>query len=114
MNIAIGTEDGVTVCSHLARSSAFHVLETEDGRIVSRTVRERIVDGCGNHTSFVELLAGCHVVICGGIGEGAVRSLTANGIQPLVVVSAHLIDEALALYLAGKLATTSERVCLCH
>ncbi len=112
--IAIATADGVSVCDHLARSAAFVVMEVEDGRTVSRAVRERGSGPCGNHKSFVEMLEGCTAVICGGIGQGAFDSLNANGITPVVAAHPHAIDEALSQYLAGTLATTDGRVCLCH
>lgn len=89
-------------------------MEVEDGRVVSKSLRARIRDKCGNHASFVELLAGCHAVICGGIGKGAFDSLAAAGIEPVVAAGKHSAEEAAALYLAGKLPTTDARVCLCH
>ena len=114
MKIAIGTVDGVSVCDHLARSSAFLILEIENGRIAATSVRERSRDACGNHASFVDLLAGCRAVICGGIGQGAADALSSHGIEPVVAAARYTAEEAAALYLAGKLATTSVRVCLCH
>ena len=112
--IAVGTTDGVTVCDHLARSAAFFVLEIEGGRVIGRTERAWVRDACGNHASFVEILAGCQAVLCGGIGEGAFQALAAHGIEPVVAAGTHTVEEAVSLYLAGKLATTSRRVCLCH
>lgn len=112
--LGIATADGVSVCEHLARSSAFLILEIRDGAIASRTLRTRGTDTCGQHSSFVELLDGANAVICGGIGQGAADSLLAHGIEPLVVAGPHLIDDAVNHYLAGRLVTTDERVCLCH
>ncbi|MGD0500306.1 MAG: NifB/NifX family molybdenum-iron cluster-binding protein [Bryobacteraceae bacterium] len=112
--IAIATADGASVCDHLARSVAFVVLEMEDGRIVSRSVRSRDSGPCGNHKSFVEMLEGCQAVICGGIGQGAFDSLTAHGIQPVVAAGACSIEDAASRHLAGTLAATGERACLCH
>jgi predicted Fe-Mo cluster-binding NifX family protein len=114
LTIAIATADRVTVADHLARSSAFLVLKVEDGRIVSTTIRGRKADACGNHAGFAEILEGCDAVVCGGIGAGAADSLAARGIQPVVAAGQHSIEDAAALYLAGTLATTAERVCLCH
>lgn len=111
--IAVGTTDRATVCHHLARSSSFLVFEVRDGQIVSKTARDRQSDTCGQHLSFVQVLEGCDAVLCGGIGQGAAVSLEANGIEPVVTAGPHSIDEALSLYLEGKLATTTERVCLC-
>jgi predicted Fe-Mo cluster-binding NifX family protein len=114
MHIAIGTTDGTAVCDHLARSAAFIVFEVQDGRAVSKSVRDRRQGACGNHASFVEMLAGCGAVLCGGIGQGAADSLQAHGIEPVVLAARHTVDEAITQYLEGKLITTNERVCLCH
>jgi predicted Fe-Mo cluster-binding NifX family protein len=111
--IAIATTDGVSVCDHLARSASFLVFEIEDGRTVSRTVRDRGTDACGNHRSFVDLLAGCRAVVCGGIGAGAANALAAHGVESLVLADSMTVDAALAGYLAHALVTTQERVCLC-
>ena len=111
--IAIATTDAVSVCDHLARSASFLVFETEGCRVVSRTVRTRGTDACGNHRSFVDLLAGCRAVICGGIGAGAANALAAHGVESVVLAGAMSVDAAIAGYLAGTLVTTEERVCLC-
>jgi predicted Fe-Mo cluster-binding NifX family protein len=114
MTIAVGTADMTSVSEHLARSSAFVVMEVEDGAIRSRTTRARGTGACGNHASFVEMLKGCQHVLCGGISESAENLLAAHGIESVVLAGQHSIDEAVALYLAGNLATKTERVCLCH
>ena len=114
VQIGISTNDGVSVCGHLAQSSAFLILQVEDGRVSSQTVRSRSTETCGGHATFVELLNGCHAVLCGGIGQGAADSLMAHGIAPIVLAGRMTIDQAVAGYLAGTLVTTGERVCLCH
>jgi predicted Fe-Mo cluster-binding NifX family protein len=112
--IAVATADGVSLCDHLAKSGAFVVFEVEDGRTVSRAVRNREQEPCGNHKSFVEMLAGCDAVICGGVGQGAFDALVAHGIKVVVAAGSYSIDDAAAQYLAGTMATNGERVCLCH
>ena len=113
MKIGIGTSDGVRVCDHLARSAEFLIFEVTDGRVAGKSVRRRGEGPCGNHASFVEMLEGCGAVLCGGIGQGAVNSLVAAGIQPLVLKQPQTVEGALADYLEGRLATTEERQCLC-
>ena len=113
VSLGIATTDGVSVCSHLARCAAVVVFEIEDGAIVSRAMRSRADEACGNHRSFTELLEGCSVVICGGIGPGAVNSLAAAGVAAIVLAAPMSIEGAAAGYLAGTLVTTEERVCLC-
>lgn len=111
--IAIATTDGISVCDHLARSTAFLILEIQDGAIVSGTFRSRPTDTCGSHAGFVEMLSGANAVMCGGIGEGAAVVLSANGIDAMVLDGPHSIDEAVNGFLAGSLALSSDRVCLC-
>jgi predicted Fe-Mo cluster-binding NifX family protein len=113
MQIAIATNDGVAVSSHLARCTAVTVLTIADGVIASTAVRPRSSDTCGNHGSFVDLLSGCQAVICGGIGAGAANALAARGIEALVLARPMSISAAAEAYLAGTLATTNDRVCLC-
>ena len=110
--IAIATADGVSVSDHLARAAAFVVVELSSGE---RTVRARGTEGCGNHATFVEMLAGCDAVICGGIGQGAAVSLAAHGIQALVSPGTvgKSVDDVLGMWREGRLVTSDERICLC-
>ena len=112
--IAIATTDGISVCNHLARSTAFLILEIQDGAIVSGTFRSRPTDTCGNHAGFVEMLAGANAVMCGGIGQGSADMLAAHGIEPLVLDGARSIDDAVNGFLAGSLKLSAGRVCLCN
>jgi len=112
--IAVATTDGISVCNHLARSTAFLILEIQDGAIVSGTFRSRSTDTCGSHATFVEMLSGANAVLCGGIGQGAADVLAAHGIEPLVLSSPHSIDEAVNGFLAGNLSLTGDRACLCQ
>ena len=113
--IAIATTDGVSVCDHLARAAAFVVVEVSSGVPGARSTRARGTEACGNHATFVEMLAGCDVVIAGGIGQGAAVSLAAHGIRALVAPAAAgtPIDDALQACIEGRLAMSDERVCLC-
>jgi predicted Fe-Mo cluster-binding NifX family protein len=111
--LAIATSDGVHISEHLARSTAWVVLDIESGEVLSRTLRSRAAEGCGNHATFVDMLTGCDAVICGGIGEGAAAALSATGIRPLVAARPLTIEQALREWLAGTLVTTDERLCLC-
>ena len=108
--IAIATADGVSVADHLARSAAFLVIDLDTD---SRELRDRGRDACGNHRSFVDLADGCRAVLCGGVGQGAVNALAAHGIDCLVLAAPMTIEDAVKSYVAGTLATTDARVCLC-
>ncbi len=56
-----------------------------------------------------ETIADCQVLIAGGMGWGACESLKSRNIEP-VVTDVENIDEAISLYLAGKLPNLVERL----
>jgi predicted Fe-Mo cluster-binding NifX family protein len=39
-------------------------------------------------------MAGCHAVICGGIGQGAANALAANGIEAVLLAGPASVEEA--------------------
>jgi predicted Fe-Mo cluster-binding NifX family protein len=56
-----------------------------------------------------ETIADCQVLIVGGMGWGAYESMKSYNIEP-VVTDVESIDEAVKLYLAGKLPNLMERL----
>jgi predicted Fe-Mo cluster-binding NifX family protein len=56
-----------------------------------------------------ETIADCQVLIAGGMGWGAYESLESRNIQP-IVTDIRNIDEAVKLYLEGKLPNLMERL----
>jgi predicted Fe-Mo cluster-binding NifX family protein len=113
LTLAVATADRKTVAEHLARAAAFVVFEIEDGVAGEPAVRERGTDACGNHRTFVELLAGCDAVICGGISDTAEQMLARHGVRSVVSKERPAVEEAVERYLNGLLETTAERACLC-
>ena len=130
MKIAAITEDGTTVSQHFGRAPLYLVVMVEDGKIVSKETRtktghhtfaahhpesapgERHGYDAGaqtRHASMAETIADCQVLIAGGMGWGACESLKSRNIEP-VVTDVENIDEAINLYLAGKLPNLVERL----
>ncbi len=130
MKIAAITEDGTTVSQHFGRAPLYLVVMVEDGKIVSKETRpktghhtfaahhpesapgERHGYDAGaqtRHASMAETIADCQVLIAGGMGWGACESLKSRNIEP-VVTDVENIDEAISLYLAGKLPNLVERL----
>lgn len=108
--LAIATTDGTTVCDHLARSTAFVIVQLETD---TRALRPRFAETCGNHSTFIQLLEGCDAIICGGIGQGAADSLSAHNITALVIAKTQTIEDTVAAYRNGTLSLTTARHCLC-
>ena len=103
MKIAATYENG-NIFQHFGRTEFFKVYEVEDGKIVSSEVIGS--DGIG-HGALAGLLAGhdIQVLICGGLGGGALNALTNAGIEVCAGASGNA-DEAVEAYLRGDLVDT--------
>ena len=127
MKIAVITEDGKTISQHFGRAPYYQVLTIEDGKIISREMREKMGHGHfgghtedshgqrhgfdetshAKHTSMAETISDCKVVLCGGMGMGAYESMRRLAITPIVTDLTN-IDEAVQAYLDGKLVDHTE------
>ena len=79
------TYDNGQIFQHFGRTEAFKVYEVEDGKVVNSEVMES--NGVG-HGALAGLLADntIDVLICGGIGGGAMAALEERGIEICAVV----------------------------
>jgi len=130
MKIAVITEDGTTISQHFGRAPLYAVVTVEDGKIVSQETRnksghhtfaahrpdlgpdEKHGYGAGSevrHASMAETISDCQVLIAGGMGWGAYESFKSLNIEA-VVTDVASIDEAVKLYLEGKLPNLMERL----
>ena len=100
MRIAVPYDNG-NVFQHFGRSTAFKYYEVNDNRITPGEVLE--TNGIG-HEALASLLAenGVDVVICGGLGQGAMNALQQAGLR-VVTGAEGPADEAVAAYLRGEL-----------
>lgn len=100
MKIAATYENG-NIFQHFGRTETFKVYEVEDGKIVSSQVIGS--NGIG-HGALAGLLADqdIKVLICGGLGGGALNALTEAGIEVCAGASGNA-DEAVEAYLRGEL-----------
>ncbi|MFC1957792.1 NifB/NifX family molybdenum-iron cluster-binding protein [Chloroflexota bacterium] len=130
MKIAAITEDDITISQHFGRAPLYLVVTVEDGKIVSKETRnktghhtfaahhvelapgERHGYDAGaqvRHSSMMENIADCQVLLAGGMGWGAYEGLKSHGIEP-VVTDVDDIEEAVRLYIEGKLENRMERL----
>lgn len=103
MRIAV-TYDNGNVFQHFGRTEYFKVYEVEGNEIKGSDVYS--ANGVG-HGALAGLLSGSgiDVLICGGIGGGAITALGNVGIQVVAGASGD-VDAAVAAYLAGELVST--------
>ena len=131
MKIAVVSEDGVSISQHFGRAPYFVVLTVEGDRIVDSETRPkaghhtfaaqghpRLAPGerhgydagsQAKHRSMAETIADCNVLIAGGMGQGAYKSLKGYGIRP-IITDVSDIREAVLRYLEGNLPDLSERL----
>jgi predicted Fe-Mo cluster-binding NifX family protein len=130
MKIAVISDDGTTVSQHFGRASYYVVVTAEDGEVVDKEKREKAGHqsfagqhqehepgerhgfGAGaqsKHAAMAEAIADCQVLIAGGMGWGAYENMTSRGIET-VITDIQNIDEAVRLYLEGKLLNLRQRL----
>lgn len=131
MKIAAVTEDGTTISQHFGRAPLYEVTTIEDGKVVHKETRDKTghhtfaahdepdlahgqKHGCGagaqmRHSSMAETITDCQVLIAGGMGWGAYESLKSRNINP-VVTDVKNIEDAVNLFLQGKLPNLMERL----
>jgi len=130
MKIAAITEDGTTLSQHFGRAPYYVVVTAEDGEVMGKETRDKPghnsfaphqphsahEEGHGfgakaqsRHASMAEPIADCQVLIAGGMGWGAYENLKSRGIEA-IVTDIKTIDEAVKLYLEGKLLNLRGRL----
>jgi predicted Fe-Mo cluster-binding NifX family protein len=130
MKIAVVSEDEVTISQHFGRAPFYVVFTVENGTIKGKETRVKsghhatganhVVQAPGQphgfdaasqatHAGMAETIADCSVLIAGGMGQGAYQSLQGFNIET-VMTDAQNIDQAVRLYVQGKLPNRTERL----
>ena len=132
MKIAVITEDGKTISQHFGRAPYYLVATVEDGKIVSREMREKVghaqfqaeghdqhEDANGrhgygptaedHHARMAKTITDCDALLCRGMGMGAYESMKALNIHPVVTDLAD-IDEAVMAYVNGQIVDHVEKL----
>jgi len=131
MKIATITEDGINISQHFGRAPYYVVISVEDGKCVKKETRNKAghhsfggaeqhssnpgerhgfdADAQSKHAIMAQPLSDCQLLIAGGMGWGAHESLKRAGIA-VHMTDVKNIDEAISLYLQGKLPNLEERL----
>ena len=130
MKIAAISDDEITISQHFGRAPLYVVLEIEDSKVVNKETRPKVghqtfaaaerplapgerhgydPGSQTKHQSMAQAITDCQVLLCGGMGWGAYESMKSYNIEPIVTNIAS-IDEAVQLYLEGKLPNLMERL----
>lgn len=131
MKIAVISDDEVDISQHFGRAPYYVVVTIEDGKIIAKETRSKAghhtfaaheppklapgdrhgydAGSQSRHAAMAEAISDCQVVLTGGMGWGAYESMQGYGIEP-IVTDVKNIDEAVKLYLVGKLPNLMERL----
>ena len=111
MRIAV-TYDNGNVFQHFGKTEQFKIYDAEEGKVVSAQV---VGSNGAGHGALAGVLAagGVNVLICGGIGGGAINALAQRGIR-IVAGASGSCDEVVETFLAGALVSADGPTCGCH
>ena len=131
MKIAVVTDDGTTICQHFGRAQYYLVITIENGKVVSKEQRSKAghhvvgmqhethassgtphgfdANAQASHAGMMANITDCQLVFAGGMGWGAQVSLKQAGID-VHMTDKNNIDEAIKLYIEGKLPNLGERL----
>jgi predicted DNA-binding protein (UPF0251 family)/predicted Fe-Mo cluster-binding NifX family protein len=111
MRVAVTYENG-EVFPHFGRTQQFKIYDVEDGKVIS----SKVVGSNGvGHGALAGLLAqgGVDVLVCGGIGGGALNALAEAGIKVCAGASGDT-DKVVDELLAGTLPEVGDATCEGH
>lgn len=111
MKIAMTYENG-KVFQHFGHTSEFIVYTVEEGKVADQMILSSNGQG---HGALATLLSAndIDVLICGGIGPGAINALMANNIQVFNGASGDC-DTVIQMYLNGELSFDEDKKCDHH
>ena len=131
MKIATASDDGMNISQHFGRAPYFVVLTVDDGKVTAKETRSKaghqifaahepvkLAEGerhgydagsQSRHGSMAEAILDCQVLLAGDMGWGAYEAMQGYGIET-IATDVENIDEAVELYLAGKLAISMDRL----
>ena len=130
MKIAAVSDDGETISQHFGRAPLYVVMTVEEGEVTAKETRQKgghhifaahhaetapgqrhgyDAGSQVRHANMAETISDCQVLLAGGMGWGAYESLKSYNIET-IATDVKDIDEAVQLYLEGKLENMMDRL----
>ena len=121
MNIAIASDDGINIASHLGKTRGFIIFNIQNDRIWNQWYRKntftghaRGLSGYGHqidrHSPILEALKDCNVVISKGMGRRIYDDLKQAGIE-VFITEEHNAKNAAERYIKNELIDRPELGC---
>ena len=131
MKIATASDDEINISQHFGRAPYYVVFTINNGKVTDKETRSKaghqtfaahepvkLAEGerhgydagsQSRHESMAEAILDCQVLLAGSMGWGAYEAMQGYGIET-IATDVENIDEAVELYLAGKLANLMDRL----
>jgi predicted Fe-Mo cluster-binding NifX family protein len=130
MNIAVITEDEITVSQHFGRAPYYMVYTVEDGKVTGKEKRDKAghhtfaahemetapgerhgfdAGAQSRHKTMADAISDCKVLIAGGMGWGAFESMKSYNIEAFIT-DVNTMDEAVDRYIKGDLPNLMARL----
>jgi len=131
MKIAVISDDEVNISQHFGRAPYYVIVTVDAGKVTAKETRSKaghttfaahetpkLAPGerhgyepgsRSRHESMAEDIQDCQVLLAGGMGWGAYEAMKGYGIEP-IVTDVKDINEAVELYLAGRLTNLMDRL----
>jgi len=121
MNIAIASNDGITIASHFGKTRGFVIFDVQDEKIIKQLYREntftghaRGLSGQGHevdrHGPILEALKDCNVVISKGMGRRIYDDMRQAGIEVFITDEIN-VKNAFGRYIKNELVDRPELGC---
>lgn len=112
MKVAIPCTEDDQIFAHFGHATEFAIYEHNGGDYVDRNV---ITTKCQGHEQIAQIMRYLHIniVVCDGIGDGAIDALTNYGILVYGGVKGN-INQAYYDLVAGRLVCTGKPTCVSH
>jgi len=129
INIAVVTDDGITISQHFGRAKHYEVLFVENGSVFKRERRDKLghhnfaeeehhhsggqhghdESSHNKHVSMAEAIKDCQILLACGMGAGAYQSMLQLHIKP-IVTDIKNIDEAVQSVINGTIMDHIEKL----
>ena len=121
MNIAIASDDGINIASHLGRTKGFVIFNVQEERITQQWYRYNTFTGharglsdqghgIDRHGPILEALKDCKVVISHGMGRRIYNDLQQAGIE-VFITDEKIAKSAAELYIKSELVNRPDLGC---
>ena len=129
INIAVVTDDGITISQHFGRAKYYEVLFVENGKIIKKERRDKLghhnfaeekhhhsvgqhgldESSHNKHVSMAEAIKDCQILLARGMGNGVYQSMLQLHIKP-VVTDISNIDEAVQAVITETIIDHTEKL----